>query len=434
MLLVYSEKNSSRFRYIARLVLGQLLGLEVKFTNEREEYLQSNIAKLNYSKEPLQSGVFLQATNLLFDSDIFEQDISISEYENCPVFFSTSKTSSLPFDPLAASFFLVSRYEEYLPHIADQHGRFPAKESFMHKNGALHRPLVNEYAEMLADVLQRQNPNLKFRRPHYRFLNSVDVDVAYAYLGRGPLRVMGAFAKDLLNFDFKEIASRFKVLVGIEKDPFETFEQQLKWQEKYGYDSIYFALFARLAKYDRGLAFYSNRLHKYLKSINDFCKVGIHPSYAASGKPKLMEEELVRLENILNIDVNHSRQHYLKLSLPETYRTLMDLDITDDYTMGFAAEPGFRAGICHPFRFYDLEVEAETPLTVHPFPFMDGTYIYYKKLPPEKAFIEIINYIKVYKQFGGEFIPVWHNRVYSEKMPEWKGWNHVFLEMVKAAV
>ena len=102
--------------------------------------------------------------------------------------------------------------------------------------------------------------------------------------------------------------------------------------------------------------------------------------------------------------------------------------------MGFAAETGFRAGICTPFRFYDLEMEVETPLTVHPFPFMDGTFIYYKQTLPDIALKEITDYIKTYREYGGEFIPIWHNRIFSEKLEEWEGWNNVFEEMVKAAV
>src|SRR5690606_31993815 len=192
--------------------------------------------------------------------------------------------------------------------------------------------------------------------------------------------------------------------------------------------------FSRLGQYDRSLSMHSPRLHRYLKGINDFCEVGIHPSYRSNENIKIMEEELHRLEHVLNRDVTKSRQHFLKLSFPETYRNLLELEITDDYSMGFAAQTGFRAGICIPFRFYDLEMEAETPLRVHSFPFMDGTFIYYKGTGPKEALTEIHHYIKICRKYGGTFIPIWHNRIYSEKGPEWKGWNEIFEEMVKAAL
>lgn len=433
MILVYSEKTTARFRYIARLLLQDLLGLELRFTNNLEEYIQSTIPKINYSKNPIQSGLYVQATNLLFETDIFQQDFQVGEYQKEKVFFLSGKMSALPFDPFAASFFLVSRYEEYIPFIADHHNRFPAKESFMFKQGILDRPLVNVYAEFLAEKLLELNPGLELKSKKYEFISTVDIDNAYAYQGKGLVRTAGAYANDLLKLRFSEIADRTKTFVGLMKDPYETFDYQLSMQEKYGYRSIYFALFSRLGQYDRSLTLHSNRLHKYLKGINDFCEVGIHPSYRSNEHVSIMEEELHGLESVLNIDVTKSRQHFLKLSFPETYRNLIDLEITDDYSMGYAAESGFRAGICTPFRFYDLELETETPLIVHPFAFMDGTYIYYKKMNREEAWDEIVKYINIYKKYGGEFIPIWHNRIFSEREHEWVGWNKVFEEMVKAA-
>ncbi len=434
MVLIYVERSSPRFRYIAQLMLRSLLGLEIRITTDKEEYLQTTLPKINYSRNHLQSGIYLQSGAILFESDIFDQEFQVSEYKDIPVFFMSGSRSQLPYDPLAASFYLVSRYEEYMPFIADEHNRFPAKESFMFKHGVLNKPLVNIYAGHLEEVLLKFYPNLEITRPRYSFVNSIDIDNAFAFLGKGVFRTLGGLLKNIAALNIEEVKARFRTLSGIQKDPFETFEWQLELQEKYKYSTIYFALFARLGQFDRSLSLHSPRLHRYIKSINDFCEVGIHPSYRSNTDAKIMEEELLGLERVLNIDVTRSRQHFLKLKFPETYRNLLKLEITDDYSMGFAAETGFRAGICTPFRFYDLEMEVETSLTVHPFPFMDGTFIYYKKTLPDVALKEIYSYIETYREYGGEFIPIWHNRIFSEKMQEWKGWNHVFEEMVKAAV
>jgi len=433
MLLVYAEKVTPRFRYIAKLLIRDLLGVDFHFTSSTEEYIQATLPKINYSKNPIQSGVFIQSANLLFETDIFEQEFKFSTHQDTKVFFLSGKQSSLPFDPFAASFYLVSRYEEYIPFIADEHGRFAAEESLMYREGILHLPLVNIYSQFLAEAIAKMYPGFKTQKPRYRFMASVDIDNAYAYLGKGLVRSAGAYIKDLFNLRFTEIADRTKVFLGLKDDPFETFDYQLALQEKYGYSSIYFVLFSRLGQYDRSLTLHSSLLHKYIKGINDYCTVGIHPSYRSNDALRIMEEELYRLENVLNIDVTNSRQHFLKLSFPETYRNLIDLEITDDYTMGFASQTGWRAGICTPFRFYDLELETETPLTVHPFPVMDGTYIYYLRKSPEEAIREIKEYIRITREYGGEFIPVWHNRIFSEREPEWKGWNSVYEEMVRTA-
>ncbi len=421
-------------RYAARLILKDILGLRVRFTTDKEEYLKSKIAKINYSKDPLQSGIYIQASKLLFETDIFEQDFKTSTYRNVPVFFLSGSNAHLPFDPFAAGFYLASRYEEYIPFIADSHNRFSAKESLQYKIKALHLPLVNIYAEFLAEHITQTSPKTEFNRRTYQFINTVDVDNASAYLGKGVFRVLGSYAQDLLSFNFSEVLSRTQTLLKLKKDPFETFDYVLELQEKYKFKSVYFALFSRLGQYDRSLTRYSSRLQRYLKGIADFCEVGIHPSYRSNSHLKILEEELLSLERVLKKDVTKSRQHFLKLSFPITYRNLLELEITDDYSMGYASESGFRAGLCTPFRFYDLEQEIETPLTVHSFPFMDGTYIYYQKKSPQEAWPEIKSYIKTIKRYHGEFIPVWHNRIFSEKAEEWKGWNSLYEQMIEEAL
>ena len=80
----------------------------------------------------------------------------------------------------------------------------------------------------------------------------------------------------------------------------------------------------------------------------------MHPSYFSLKDAAILKKEKLRLENIINTPVTFSRQHYLRLSIPETYQNLIDLDIEEDYTMGYAKTVGFRASTCTPFYFYDL--------------------------------------------------------------------------------
>ncbi len=425
---------SPRIRYITRLIFKGLLGLEIRYTNDKEEFLQATMPKINYSKDFLQSGIYLQAANILFETDISEQEVRTGQYQGIPTIFGTSKQSHLPFDPLAASFYLVSRYEEYIPFIPDEHLRFPAQESLQYKMDALSIPLVNAWAEMIAELLEKHYPNLSFKKPQYRFINSVDIDNAAAFLGKGIFRAIGGYIQDIISLNFRKAWARTRCIFLGEKDPFDTFDYVQELQERYRFQSIYFALFGRMGQYDRSLTRYSTRLQRYLKGIADFTEMGIHPSYRSNESFEWLEEEITALQRVLKKDISKSRQHFLKLSFPTTYRNLLQLEVTDDYSMGYASEHGFRAGICTPFRFYDLEQEIETPLVIHPFPFMDGTFIYYQQKKPEEAWTIIKYYIDTYRKYGGEFIPIWHNRIFSEKEAEWEGWNSVFEKMVQAAV
>ena len=126
-------------------------------------------------------------------------------------------------------------------------------------------------------------------------------------------------------------------------------------------------------------------------------------------------------------------KHFLKLSLPETYRNLIKNDIQHDFTMGYASEPGFRASICTPYKFYDLDLDEKSNLTIHPFAFMDGTFRDYKDMSSTTVLEHIIPLIRQVKQVHGTLYTVWHNESLSDAK-RWKGWQAVYEQMVKAAL
>ena len=139
------------------------------------------------------------------------------------------------------------------------------------------------------------------------------------------------------------------------------------------------------------------------------------------------------LKNVINSEVTKSRQHFLKFSFPSTYRNLIDADILEDYSLGYASEIGFRAGICDPFCFYDLDQERETPLKLFPFTFMEGTLRDYYKITAFDAMNHIRPLIEEVKTVNGTFISLWHNESLSNKK-RWIGWHKVYEEMIKLAM
>ena len=101
--------------------------------------------------------------------------------------------------------------------------------------------------------------------------------------------------------------------------------------------------------------------------------------------------------------------------------------------MGYAEIAGFRASICTPFPFYDLDQDMPTKLMIHPFAVMDGTLNNYMSLTPQQATEVISSLIKEVKNVGGTFIPLWHNQSLNNQ-GEWKGWNEVYIKMVECAL
>ena len=131
------------------------------------------------------------------------------------------------------------------------------------------------------------------------------------------------------------------------------------------------------------------------------------------------------IEKILGKTVNESRQHFLILKFPYTYQTLINQEITEDYTMGYSDLVGFRAGTARPYRWFDLIKNEITNLTIHPFAFMDTTINQSLKLSPSQAILKIEALFKEVKEFGGEFSYIWHNESIGD-YGSWKGWSEVF--------
>ena len=202
--------------------------------------------------------------------------------------------------------------------------------------------------------------------------------------------------------------------------------------KKYNLHPIYFFLFAEYGLNDKNVPTRSQRFRYLIKSIADNADVGIHPSYNSNFKLEKLEKEVRGLSKVLNRDITRSRQHFLKLTFPETYRNLMNLDINDDYTMGYASEIGFRASICNSFNFYDLDLEIETKLRLHPFQVMDATVNFYLQISPEDSIERIEGIIDEVKKVDGEFISLWHNETLAE-YKFWKGWRKVYDEMLAYA-
>ncbi len=433
MLLIYTHKITHRNKYIFNLIFKDILGIDFALTNDADEFKKHGSAKLSYTNNPLEDELFFISRNLLFETGINEQNISVFEFNSNKVFYATGKASGLPFDVFAASFYLVSRYEEYLPHIRDEHDRFEAKDSLAFLNNFLSKPVVNIWAGWVKDLLLKKYPDLFFPQKKYEFISTIDIDNAYAYREKGFTRSIGGYLKSLSTFDFKEIKERNRVLMGLEKDPYDTYDFQLAILKKYNFKSIYFFLLGDYGVNDKNLPIESKRFQSLIKMLGDYAEIGIHPSYGSNKSKAQLKKEVNRLAKVLHREVTKSRQHFLKLTLPETYRNLIDIDITDDYTMGFASQVGFRASICTPFNFYDLDMEMETKLKIHPFAIMEGTLKYYMKVHPEDAMLKIKPLIDEVKAVNGVFMSLWHNdTINNQKL--WLGWRAVYEEMVEYAV
>jgi hypothetical protein len=432
-ILIYSQKSSARSRYVFKLLFEELLGCFYSVTDNLGEFESYSGPKCSYGKRPLADEVFLYACDLLFEQGIRFQETNESVENGIAMLFPAKMSAAMPFDVFAASFYLVSRYEEYLPHFKDQHGRFKANQSVLFKLGVLSEPVVNRWALQLLAILERRFGNITRQKRTFTFVPSIDIDNAYAFKHKGFIRAIAGSAADLFALNPNHALYRLQVIFGIKKDPYDTYEYLLNLSERYPFRTFFFFLLGDFSKYDRNVPHQNRYMQELIKLLDDAGKAGIHPSYMSHRSEEILKKEISRLSSILHREIHMSRQHFLKFSLPETYQRLIACEITDDYSMGYAEIPGFRAGIASPFNYYDLDLETETQLRVHPISIMDGTLKDYMNLEPEAATEVIRTQLNKVKSVNGTFIAVWHNESFAENK-RWKGWRTVYETMLEHAV
>ncbi|MCB0431060.1 MAG: polysaccharide deacetylase family protein [Flavobacteriales bacterium] len=431
MILVYCEKISPRLVYSARTLLS-VLDEEVSFTSSIEEAKEHTGPRIWYCQLQVAEGVHVYPAGLLTDRGINDITVPVMKWKHTQALFPSPHHAGFPFDVFSAAFYMLSRYEEYLPHRSDEHARFEAKESLAFTHEFLEEPVVDYWAIALAEELTQHYPYLNRADRRYTYRSTIDIDNAFAYREKGMMRTLGGYARSLVKFRLSEVMLRTRVLVGKQRDPYDTYDQLRAIHTQYGIRPTWFFLLADYGVNDKNVPFHNRKFQSLIKLLADYGDAGIHPSFGSARDPRKLATEIERLSGILNREIIRSRQHFLKLEFPKTYRQLILHDVREDHTLGFASRIGFRAGTCHPYLFYDLEREETTDLTIVPFQVMDATLRYYMKVEPSEVIARIRPVIDRVREVKGCFVSLWHNESLSENAI-WKGWNGVYEEVVREA-
>ncbi len=430
--LFYTPQITNRLRYITDVLLGEALGLKIRFTVDEVAFENATEPKIYYGYKPKLNGIAINANGLLFEKGIKTKTPEVAKHNNIPVIFENDNNYSLPFDIFSATFYFISRYEEYLPFKADSHGRFSAEESFAYNNHFLEVPVVDYYVLMLRALFQQHYPALHLKQNKFEFIPTYDIDSAYAHKNKGFVRNMGSIFLSLSKGNFATIKNLLQVVFHIKRDPFDTYDMLHEWHKEFKLKPIYFFLVGDYDSFDKNISIHISEFKTLIKSVADEAKVGIHPSYASNANAKKLTKEIKRLSGALNRDIKLSRQHFLKLRFPETYQNLLANDITDDYTMGYSSQPGFRASYSRSFLFYNLETETKTNLRIHPFAFMDATFQYYHEITPRQSLTFILPVIERLKAINGTCISLSHNASFFDQK-HWIGWKEAYETILKTA-
>ncbi|HET9825381.1 MAG TPA: polysaccharide deacetylase family protein [Chitinophagaceae bacterium] len=434
-MLFYCDIITPRLKYITDFIGSQLFEQPLELTTDKTLFAAGTGDKINYSKEPITMSEFrIEPQGLLFENGIAEQFIQCFEVNDSrkeksyKTFFKTK--GDFPFDIFAASFYLLSRYEEYLPHQKDAYGRYAHQNSLAFKEGFLHLPLINIWVDDFRKTLQNKFPHLGTRRESFSFLPTYDIDEAFSYSHKQWWRTIGGMARSVIKGETSLLIERVNVLIGSKQDPFNSFEWMDQLNHRFSLRPIYFFLVAnRTGKYDKNI-FPSNRImQELIERHSNRYSVGIHPSWQSVDDEIKLKHEVLRLGHITGRKIISSRQHFIRFTLPETYRRLIDVGIESDFSMGYGTINGFRASVASSFYWYDLPQEKQTGLMLFPFCFMEANSFFENKSSPQQAFEELKHYHHVTKSANGTLITIWHN-TFLGTSKLFAGWREVYQNFV----
>jgi hypothetical protein len=432
-MIVYSPAITPRLQYIADFISHELAGKKCIITTNKEVFCNDAGPKINYSHEPVcETELFLPPHGLLADTGIKQQQTDCFNLNNRPVFFKTN--GDFPFDIFAASFYLLSRYEEYLPHKKDEYGRFAHTESMAYRQGFLHVPLVNLWMQDFKEALRKKFPAFGFQNTPFTFLPTYDIDEAYAYKLKNFWRTSGGHINSLLKGNLSEISLRMKVNSGTTEDPYNAYAWLDALHEKFSLKPKYFFLVAaKRSRYDKNISPANTQFQSLIAEHASKYEIGIHPSWQSADDAVKLKEEILKLGHITGRQIHSSRQHYIRVTLPGTYRQLTEAGIEEDYSMGYGSINGFRASVASPFYWYDLEKEKQTDLLLYPFCFMEANSFFEQKYSAQQALDEMRQYRDVIQSVNGLMVSIWHN-TFLGTAKKFEAWKEIYQQFISETI
>jgi len=434
MILLYSDTSTSRLQYIAAFIFKEVLQIPYSITTRKQGLNEFDGIKLNYSGEKIAADELeIPNCGLLFERGIKQPSIKIDQVKDLKFFFQSpeKKDNRFPFDIFSASFYLLSRYEEYLPHEKDKYGRYSHLNSLAYKENFLNLPLINIWVSYFKDWLKNKFQKINVETSNFSVIPTYDIDIAYSYLHKGFIRNAFGSVQSFLKFKPKDVLHRLKVLRGVKKDPFDNFDWLNAIHERYGLMPVYFFLVpGKNGVYDKNILPVTKAMQHLIIDHAKKYSIGLHPSWQSGDDFSLLQQEKKTLENINAKAINKSRQHYLRFTLPAGYRRLSEAGITEDYSMGFGSINGFRASVASSFLWYDLEKERQSNLRVYPFCYMDSNVIFHQKLSYDEASDEIMHYYNICKQVKGTLITIFHNHLIGDDNLKWRNLYENFLKRI----
>lgn len=448
MLTVYSPQSRLAEReYIYRVVLGEFMGLAYNVVYE--ERTETELRLASDSSDDLFAGAKLHMPDILLQTpdslwltpsslprrplDRF-QPPGAEDAPLMPVIYgrpggtgqyieSEQDGIYLGIDIFGSSLFMLARYEELVTRDRDRLDRFPAKQSLAYLESFLHRPIINEYVELLWQLMKQLWPELRrrLREPNIRI--SHDVDFPYYVYRRSRLRMVRDILMDLfrrrdVESSWKKAKMLYKARRNLAWDPYNTFSWLMDLSEQAGIRSaFYFITEETKPGIDGNYAIDDPVIQQLLREIHARGhEIGLHPSYNTYLNPARIRSQFKKLKKIAGANgiTQQSwggRQHYLRWRAPDTWQFWEDAGLQYDSTLTFADRAGFRCGVCYEYPVFNLRTGQALALRERPLLVMDQTILHpeYMGLTHEQAYETIRHFYIECMKYRGDFTLLWHN-------------------------
>ena len=339
-LLAYVPLLTPRIKYIFNFIFHDILKTEIGFCSNLQEFKSSELSKISYCNQAIGDEIHFRSADLLLGHNITRTTFKTTAFGDTIVPFAVNG-GVLPFDPFAASFYFISRYEEYIHFNADDEGHFPAELSLQSKLKLLQIPVIDVWAMILKNLILKKHPDLFFGKKSFSF-----VPITCMFPGS---KASASFAKSV-KYIMRTIQTALKRNVAQEHQSAEIYNFLKSEQDKYNLNGLFF----------------------------------YQPSKDQDGEADGQAD------------------------LPNSYLQLLKSGTRNDYRMGYKNTPGFRAGTCTPFLWYDLQLEKTTHLLVHPIAINDLSMTPDKMMRADFVLNKWRNMVDLVKLMDGQFYVVWH--------------------------
>lgn len=343
----------------------------------------------------------------------------ISE-NDLPIIFGEGKTDSYKnaiiteIDVFSSCFFMLTRWEEYVIKIRDRYNRFPAEESLALKNRFLIRPIVNEYVEMIWNMLLALDCKQKRRERKFELVLTHDVDIPY-YWKDNKVNLLRLLIADLIKRKsiikfIKRITEYVNIKCKIITDPYDNFNWIMKMSEKNGLKSRFYFMGGGDTNFD------SNYKLELVRDLINNIKlrghvIGFHPSYDSYDNEDKWRNEKNELSKYIENDINEGRQHYLRFSVPNTWRIWESNKMDIDSSCAYASKNGFRCGTGNCYSVYDFLERKRLNLKERPLIFMDTIVTNGSSYDIQESEDLLISFLKISVKHNSTLTVLFHNSV-----------------------